>query len=185
MRWTKFLTVFLLIQLVHNQLIGSKKRKKQKYKVVTPAPVCIERQESVFSVTGFLTFMVVTATAVSNIIANMDNNNNNNNNNDNNDNVNNQNQISDSNNAENMGNARMFTNSSSFLSSAICLPFFICQSVQDIKDSNFDPKARETAFISSLSASLSLSDHTCSDPLEIINIFRKSENIANCEEFSC
>ena len=36
--------------------------------------------------TGFLTFAVVSATAISNIIANIDNNNNNNNNNDNNDN---------------------------------------------------------------------------------------------------
>merc|ERR1712044_91184 len=84
MQWTKFIIVLLLIQSISNQLIGSKKRKKQKYCFVTPAPVCIERQESVFSVTGFLTFMVVAATAVSNVIANIDNNNNNNNNNDNN-----------------------------------------------------------------------------------------------------
>ena len=39
--------------------------------VVTPAPVCIERQESVFSVTGFLTFVVVASTAVANVIANI------------------------------------------------------------------------------------------------------------------
>ena len=148
MRWTKILTIFLLLQLVHGQLIGSKKRKKQRYKVVTPAPVCIERQESVFSVTGFLTFVVVTATAVSNVIANMDNNNNNNNNNDNNDNVNNQNQISNSNDAMNMGNARMFTNNSSVLSNTICLPYFICQSVHDIKHFNFDTKTREVALVS-------------------------------------
>ncbi len=50
-------------------------------------------QESTFSVTGFLTFSVVAATAVSNVIANIDNNNNNNNNNDNNDNLNNNNQV--------------------------------------------------------------------------------------------
>ena len=49
--------------------------------VVTPAPVCVERQESVFSVTGFLTFAVVASTAISNVISNIDNNNNNNNNN--------------------------------------------------------------------------------------------------------
>ena len=64
--------------------------------------------------TGFLTFAVVSATAVSNVIANIDNNNNNNDINDNNDNVNNNNQISDSADATNMGNARLlsFTNSS-------------------------------------------------------------------------
>ena len=87
--------VFLILQclLSEGQLIRGRKRKKQKYKVVTPAPVCIERQESVFSVTGnkdclpsydiidlilgFLTFSVVAATAVSNVISNIDNNNNN------------------------------------------------------------------------------------------------------------
>ena len=55
--------------------------------------------------TGFLTFAVVSATAVSNVSANIDNNNNNKN--DNNDNVNNNNQISDSADAMNMGNARL------------------------------------------------------------------------------
>ena len=39
--------------------------------VVTPAPVCVEKQESVFSVTGFLTFAVVSATAISNVISNI------------------------------------------------------------------------------------------------------------------
>merc|ERR1711936_701669 len=131
MRWTKILTIFLLLQLVDGQLIGSKKRKKQKYKVVTPAPVCIERQESVFSVTGFLTFVVVASTAVANVIANIDNNNNNNNNNDNNDNVNNNNQISDSADAQNMGNARSLSDSveesRKSLLGQVCLPFLICQ----------------------------------------------------------
>jgi len=37
---------------------------------VTPPPVCKVEVESVFSVTGFLTFTVVAATAISNIISN-------------------------------------------------------------------------------------------------------------------
>ena len=90
MKWLTLLTISLLVNLNLSQLISGSKRKKQKYKgqtslskqesdpilivvvsVVTPAPVCIERQESVFSVTGFLTFAVVSATAVSNVIANI------------------------------------------------------------------------------------------------------------------
>ena len=119
---------------------------------MTPAPVCIERQESVFSVTGFLTFIVVAATAVSNVIANIDNNNNNNNNNDNNDNINNNNQISDSADAMNMGNARgrsftnLYTNISQ-VSSYICLPYYICQSVRDIKEENLTSRDKETAMV--------------------------------------
>ena len=107
---------------------------------MTPAPVCVERQESVFSVTGFLTFVVVTATAVSNVIANIDNNNNNNNNNDNNDNVNNNNQISDSNDAMNMGNARFIS-----IESKICLQKLICQSVLDIRRNNWGIKGMGSA----------------------------------------
>jgi hypothetical protein len=38
--------------------------------VVTPPPVCKVEVESVFSVTGFMTFTVVAATAISNIISN-------------------------------------------------------------------------------------------------------------------
>ena len=64
--------------------------------------------ESTFSVTGFLTFAVVSATAVANVIANINNNNDNNNNNNNQDNVNNNNQVSNSDDAENQGNARAF-----------------------------------------------------------------------------
>ena len=117
--------------------------------VVTPAPVCIERQESVFSVTGFLTFMVVAATAVSNVIANIDNNNNNNNNNDNNDNVNNNNQISDSNDAMNMGNAggRSFEEQIDF-SEHICIYSFICQSVLEAKEDQYSGAQREAILVS-------------------------------------
>ena len=119
--------------------------------VVTPAPVCIEKQESVFSVTGFLTFVVVAATAVSNVIANIDNNNNNNNNNDNNDNVNNNNQISDSDNAMNMGNAggrqlQPFLT----ISRHLCLPFFICQAVSDIKRERFTHRGRKVAMVGNI-----------------------------------
>ena len=90
MKWLTLLTISLLLNLKLSQLISGSKRKKQKYKgetssslakqelapmlivsVVTPAPVCVERQESVFSVTGFLTFAVVATTAVSNVIANI------------------------------------------------------------------------------------------------------------------
>ena len=119
--------------------------------MVTPAPVCIEKQESVFSVTGFLTFVVVAATAVSNVIANIDNNNNNNNNNDNNDNVNNNNQISDSANAMNMGNAggRQLQPSLN-ISRHLCLPFFICQAVSDIKRERFTHRGREVAMVGNI-----------------------------------
>ena len=40
------------------------------FEVVTPPPVCKVEVESVFSVTGFMTFTVVAATAISNIISN-------------------------------------------------------------------------------------------------------------------
>ena len=131
--------------------MSSKKRKKQKYKVVTPPPTCIEKQESVFSVTGFLTFVVVSATAVSNVISNIDNNNNNNNNNDNNDNVNNNNQISDSDDATNMGNARRMRRSGSLalgsISSSLCLPLLLCHTVQDIKQQNLSPVGEISALV--------------------------------------
>ena len=127
--------------------------------VVTPKPTCIEKQESVFSVTGFLTFAVVSATAVSNVIANIDNNNNNNNNNDNNDNVNNNNQISDSSMATNMGNARLlsqlrFSNRSSAsttsslfssFSSSFCLPLLLCEALQQSRRQNLTPAGQKTA----------------------------------------
>lgn len=76
--------------------------------MVKPKKKCVVQVESTFSVTGFLTFAVVSATAVANVIANINNNNDNNNNNNNQDNVNNNNQISNSADAENMGNARNF-----------------------------------------------------------------------------
>ena len=148
MRLRFILALLIVTSCFTFQLVRGKK--KQHYKVVTPAPVCIERQESVFSVTGFLTFMVVSATAVSNVIANIDNNNNNNNNNDNNDNVNNNNQISDSADAMNMGNARKFSNSlTSHLLTSISLPLYICKSVREIKRENFTPRGKEIAMVSS------------------------------------
>ena len=132
--------------------MSSKKRKKHKYKVVTPPPTCVERQESVFSVTGFLTFVVVSATAVSNVISNIDNNNNNNNNNDNNDNVNNNNQISDSDDATNMGNARRRRRSASLglgsISSSLCLPYLLCRAVQDTRQQNLSPVGQVSAMVS-------------------------------------
>ena len=80
--------------------------------MVKPKKKCVITHESTFSVTGFLTFAVVSATAVANVIANINNNNDNNNNNNNQDNVNNNNQVSNSADAENQGNARsmMFEN---------------------------------------------------------------------------
>ena len=144
--------------------------------VVTPQPKCIEKQESVFSVTGFLTFAVVSATAVSNVIANIDNNNNNNNNNDNNDNVNNNNQISDSADATNMGNARLLSQlgsssnntsslTSSFLSSvssllppsspllssisSLCLPLLLCEALHQSRRQNLTPAGQKTAQVTS------------------------------------
>ena len=88
MKRIQLLVFSLLVNFECSQFLSSRKRKKQKYKgisegshkldftrkmlpVVTPAPVCIERQESVFSVTGFLTFVVVASTAVANVIANI------------------------------------------------------------------------------------------------------------------
>ena len=76
--------------------------------MVKPKKKCVITHESTFSVTGFLTFTVVSATAVANVIANINNNNDNNNNNNNQDNVNNNNQVSNSDDAENQGNARAF-----------------------------------------------------------------------------
>ena len=119
---------------------------------MTPKPTCIEKQESVFSVTGFLTFAVVSATAVSNVIANIDNNNNNNNNNDNNDNVNNNNQISDSADATNMGNARLlssntknsFTSLFSSISPSVCLPLLLCEVLQQAKSQNLSSASKKT-----------------------------------------
>jgi len=83
-------------------------KEKFKYKVVKPKKKCVVTYESTFSVTGFLTFVVTSVTAVANVIANINNNNDNNNNNNNQDNVNNNNQVSNSADAENMGNARRF-----------------------------------------------------------------------------
>ena len=93
--------------------------------------------------------MVVAATAVSNVIANIDNNNNNNNNNDNNDNVNNNNQISDSNDAMNMGNAggRSFEEQIDF-SEHICIYSFICQSVLEAKEGQYSGAQREAILVS-------------------------------------
>ena len=63
--------------------------------VVTPKPECDPSPPaSSFSVTGFLTFSVVAATSLANIISNINNNNNNNNDNNNNENQNDNNQIS-------------------------------------------------------------------------------------------
>jgi hypothetical protein len=63
--------------------------------VVTPKPACDTSQPgSMFSVTGFLTFSVVAATSLANIMSNINNNNNKNNNNNNNDNQNDNNQMS-------------------------------------------------------------------------------------------
>ena len=62
---------------------------------MTPKPECDSPPPtSTFSVTGFLTFSVVAATSLANIIANINNNNNNNNDNNNNENQNDNNQIS-------------------------------------------------------------------------------------------
>ena len=64
--------------------------------VITPKPTCKSSAStsSMFSVTGFLTFSVVAATSLANIIASINNNNNNNNDNNNNENQNDNNQIS-------------------------------------------------------------------------------------------
>ena len=83
-----------------------------------PKKKCVITYESTFSVTGFLTFTVVAASAVANVIANINNNNDNNNNNNNQDNVNNNNQMSNSADAENQGNARHFWANSSLLPEA-------------------------------------------------------------------
>ena len=47
--------------------------------VVKPKKKCVITNESTFSVTGFLTFAVVSVTAVANVLANINNNNDNNN----------------------------------------------------------------------------------------------------------
>jgi len=187
MKWIQLLVFSLLVNFECSQFLSSRKRKKQKYKVVTPAPVCIERQESVFSVTGFLTFVVVASTAVANVIANIDNNNNNNNNNDNNDNVNNNNQISDSADAQNMGNARSLTDSveesRKSLLGQVCLPFLICQFFKD--EQGKDSTTSRAALVSGLTAFMVIADNNCFDPLEVLSILRKSEVSPSCEEFSC
>ena len=72
--------------------------------MVKPKKKCVITHESTFSVTGFLTFAVVSATAVANVIANINNNNDNNNNNNNQDNLNNNKQVSNSGDAENDSN---------------------------------------------------------------------------------
>jgi len=193
MTWFTWLVILLFIGTINSQLIGSKRRKKHKYKVVTPPPVCIKKQESVFSVTGFLTFTVVSATAISNIISNIDNNNNNNNNNDNNDNVNNNNQISDSSTAENMGNAKNLRlarslrsrNILSSFSSNFCLPFLICQAVSDSNQEEFSDSGKVASMASILGAAFSLGDQSCKSPLMILDIYRKSLNSSDCLEFSC
>jgi len=101
MKLSKLFIIVLLIAEVWS-------KEKFKYKVVKPKKKCVITHESTFSVTGFLTFAVVSATAVANVIANINNNNDNNNNNNNQDNVNNNNQVSNSDDAENQGNARAF-----------------------------------------------------------------------------
>ena len=139
--------------------------------MVTPPPVCIERQESVFSVTGFLTFVVVASTAVANVISNIDNNNNNNNNNDNNDNVNNNNQISDSADAQNMGNAgRSFQDGLTSLSSRVCLPYLICQFSRD--ELRQDSLTSRAALVSGLASFMLIADNTCQDPLQVLSVLR-------------
>jgi len=100
----KLSKLFIIVMLIAE--VWSKE--KFKYKVVKPKKKCVITHESTFSVTGFLTFAVVSATAVANVIANINNNNDNNNNNNNQDNVNNNNQVSNSDDAENQGNARAF-----------------------------------------------------------------------------
>jgi len=96
-----FIILFILLQL---QSLFAKE--KFKYKVVKPKKKCVITYESTFSVTGFMTFVVVAMTSVANVITNINNNNDNNNNNNNQDNINNNNQMSSSADAENMGNAR-------------------------------------------------------------------------------
>jgi len=104
------LKLFLILQLIAI-VLADKKHHKFKYKVVKPKKKCVITNESTFSVTGFLTFAVVSVTAVANVLANINNNNDNNNNNNNQDNVNNNNQMSSSADATNMGNARSVFNS--------------------------------------------------------------------------
>ena len=76
--------------------------------MVKPKKQCVITHDSTFSATRFLMVGVVSATAVANIIDNINNNNDNNNNNNNQNNVNNNNQVSNSDDAENQGNARAF-----------------------------------------------------------------------------
>ena len=74
---------------------------------MTPPPRCLPpAKKTVFSPTGFLTFMVTAVAAISNVVVNINNNNDLNNNNNNNDNVNNNNQAIDSDDVMNVGNAR-------------------------------------------------------------------------------
>eukprot|EP00090_Calanus_glacialis_P014600 TRINITY_DN23421_c0_g1_i1.p1 TRINITY_DN23421_c0_g1~~TRINITY_DN23421_c0_g1_i1.p1 ORF type:complete len:155 (-),score=23.45 TRINITY_DN23421_c0_g1_i1:705-1169(-) len=127
-----------------------------------------------------------------NVIVN-NNNNNNNNNNDNNDNVNNNNQISDSADATNMGNAKNLrfarslkpTNFLNRLSSSVCLPFLICQAVSDQRQESFSESGQVASMVSILGAAFGLGDESCSSPLMILDIYRKSLNSSDCSEFSC
>jgi len=193
MQITRLVLLLSFLHLSLNGFLGSKKRKKHKYKVVTPKPTCIEKQESVFSVTGFLTFAVVSATAVSNVIANIDNNNNNNNNNDNNDNVNNNNQISDSADATNMGNARLlscntknsFTSLFSSISPSVCLPLLLCEVLQQAQSQNLSSASKKTTEISVLAAALSLADVSCISPTSLIAVYKSSLTNLSCLRFSC
>ena len=74
--------------------------------MVKPKKKCVITHESTFSVTGFLTFAVVSATAVANVIANINNTNHNNDNNNNQDNINNNKEVANNGDSENEGNVR-------------------------------------------------------------------------------
>ena len=97
--------------------------------VVTPKPACeVSPPSSMFSVTGFLTFTVVAATSLANIITNINNNNNNNNDNNNNENQNDNNQVSDNTMAERRRKrgANLFSNRLDF-----------CENIPEEKDTLF------------------------------------------------
>ena len=97
--------------------------------VVTPKPACdVAPPSSMFSVTGFLTFTVVAATSLANIITNINNNNNNNNDNNNNENQNDNNQVSDN----TMADRRRKRGANLFLNR---LDF--CENITDEKDTSF------------------------------------------------
>ena len=95
---------------------------------MTPKPDCDSSPpSSSFSVTGFLTFSVVAATSLANIIANINNNNNNNNDNNNNENQNDNNQISN--------NAMMEGRKKKRSTAQKAKQFDICEQIS-IKESN-------------------------------------------------